>query len=435
MMRRYLLTALTIGSAVAVVVLTLYLLGAFEAMVAWLGDQYTSLGIFSGEFLRIKWLEIPLIAIVAIGMAWWVIDVSRQFQKVLIALSGVSVLAGISPTFALYGFLVDPFAPLAAAMLSSVTALAYAGTEKGLRKRVLEEVLGPRVSSLTFNELLEAADPPDFKGASRDVTVLTCRIFNYEDLQNALEPSELLKVSNLFIRSVSTFLLSRGGYLDESSPELVRVSFGMLKTADDHASQACRAALELRNWLRNLSQECETRWFRPLSSGVGISSGRMTVGVYGAPGNFFYSGIGEVTDYSRRLALANLRYGSDLLVGPDTFRLVEGVMEVRPLEMYYDPASNHMTEIYQLLAATEQFTEEERRRRDLFWKGVIHLREKNFEASLDCFSRSKLPGSNDAPAAYLIGLSEEGVASPASSSNRLVRELTDEGHARLVSMM
>ena len=50
MMRRYLLTALTIGSAVAVVVLTLYLLGAFEAMVAWLGDQYTSLGIFPASF-------------------------------------------------------------------------------------------------------------------------------------------------------------------------------------------------------------------------------------------------------------------------------------------------------------------------------------------------------------------------------------------------
>jgi len=435
MTRRYLLTALTIGSAVIVVVLTLYLVGAFEAMVAWLGNLYVSLGLFSGEFVRIKWLEIPMIAVVAIGMAWWVIDVSRPFQKVLIASSGAFVLAGISPTFALYGYLVDPFAPLAAALLSSVAAFAYAGTERGLRKRVLEEVLGNRVSSFTFNELLEAADPPDFKGASRDVTVLTCRLFNYEDLQNLLEPSELMKVSNLFIRSVSTFLLSRGGYLDESSPELVRVSFGMLKPAEDHASQACRAALELRNRLRNLSQECETRWFRPLSCGVGISSGRMTVGVYGTPGHFFFSGIGEVTDYSRRLALANLRYGSDLLMGADAYRLVEGTMEVRPMEMFYDPVGNQMTEIYQLLAGAEQFPEEERRRRDLFWQGVIHLREKNFEAALDCFSRSKLPGSDDGPAAYFISRSQEGVATPESPSSRLVRELTDEGHARLISMM
>jgi adenylate cyclase len=435
MMRRYLLTALTIGSAVTVVVMTLYLVGAFEVMVTWLGNLYVSLGIFRGEMTRIKWLEIPLIATVAVGMAWWVIDVSRPCQKVLIALSGVFVLAGVSPTFAFYGFLVDPFSPLAAALLSSVAAFAYAGTERGLRKRVLEEVLGPRISNNTFDELLEASDSPDFKGAAREVTVLTCRIFNYDGLQNLLEPSELMKLSNLFIRSVSTFLLSRGGYLDESSPELVRVSFGMLKPADDHALQACGAALELRSRLRNLSQECETRWFQPLRCGVGISSGRMTVGVCGSPGHFFFCGIGEVTDYSRRLALANRRYGSDLLIGPETYRLVEGDMEVRPMEMFYDPANNQMTEIYELLVRTGAFSQEERQRRDLFWQGVIHLREKNFEAALDCFSRSKLPGSDDAPAAYFISRSQEGVASPEAPASRLLRELTDEGHARLISMM
>jgi class 3 adenylate cyclase len=434
-MRRYLLTALTIGIAVTVVVLTLYFVGAFEAMVIWLGNFYVSLGVLPGEATRIQWLEIPLIAFVAVGMAWWLIDVSRPFQKVLIALSGAFVLAGVSPTFAFYGYLFDPFSPLAAALLSSIVAFAYAGTEKGLRKRVLEEVLGPRISSNTFDELLEAVDPPDFKGATRDVTVLTCRIFNYDGLQNLLEPSELMKLSNLFIRSASTFLLSRGGYLDESSPELVRVSFGMLRPVDDHALQACGAALELRSRLRNLSQECETRWFQPLQCGVGISSGRMTVGVYGTPGHFFFSGIGEVTDYSRRLALANRRYGSDLLIGPETFRLVQGLMEVRPMEMFYDPANNRMTEIYQLLGRAAGFSQEERQRRDLFWQGVVYLREKNFEAALDCFSRSKLPGSDDAPAAYFISRSQEGVATPEAPASRLVRELTDEGHARLISMM
>lgn len=434
-MRRYLLTALTIGSAVTVVVLTLYFVGAFESMVIWLENSYGSLGIFADEMVRVRWLEIPLIALAAVGIAWWVIDVSRPFQKGLIALSGAFVLAGISPTFAFYGFLVDPFSILTAVVLSSVAALAYAGTERGLRKRVLEDVLGPRVSNFTFNELLEGQAPPDFKGATREVTVLTCRLFNYEGLQNLLEPSELMKLSNLFIRSVSNFLLSRGGYLDESSPELVRVSFGMLSPADDHASQACRTALELRSRLRNLGQECETRWFQPLQCGVGISSGRMTVGVYGTPGHFFFSGIGKVTDYSRRLALANIHYGSDLLIGPETYRLVEGEMEVRPMEMFYDPVTSRMTEIYQLLARSEQYPDEERARRDFFWQGIIHLREKNFEAALDCFSRSRLPGSDDAPAAYFISRSQEGVSTPEAPASRLVRELTDEGHARLISMM
>jgi class 3 adenylate cyclase len=434
-MRRYFITALTIGSAVTVVVLTLYFAGAFQAMVTWLANLYVSLGMFSGEMVRVSWLEIPLVAISAVGMAWWVIDVSRLFQKVLIALSSLLVLAGISPTLAFYGLLIDPFSSLAAAVLSSVAAFAYAGTEKGLRKRVLEEVLGPRVSSHTFTSLLEAPDPPDFKGATREVTVLTCRLLEYQSLQDLLEPSELMKLSNLFIRSASAFLLSRGGYLDESSPELVRVSFGMLSPSEDHASQACQAALELRSRLRNLSQECETRWFQPLQCGVGISSGRMTVGVYGMPGHIFFSGIGEVTDYSRRLAVANVRYGSDLLIGPETYRLVQGEMELRPMEMFYDPVTNDLAEIYQLLARAGQFTGEEKARRDLFWHGVIHLREKNFEAALDCFSRSRLPGTEDAPAAYFISRSQAGVATPEAPASRLVRELTDEGHARLISMM
>jgi len=413
----------------------LYFAGAFEAMVTWLGGLYGLSGIFPGEAVRIRWLEIPLIAVTAVGMAWWVIDVPRPFQKMLIALSGAVVLAGISPTIAFHGYLVDPFSSLAAALLSSVAAFAYAGTERGLRKRVLEEVLGQRVSSAVFHELLEGPRPPDFKGATREVTVLTCRLINYERLQAALDPSELVKLSNLFIRSASTFLLSRGGYLDESGPEAVRVSFGALTPSGNHAAEACRAALEWRGRLRNLSQECENRWFQSLQCGVGISSGRMTVGVYGTPGSYVFGGIGEVNDFSRRLALANLRYGSDILIGPETYRLSNGEMEVRPMEMVYDPATNLMFEIYQLLARTGQFQEDERARRDLFWQGMVHLREKNFGAALDCFNRSRSPVSEDGPVTYFIGRAKEAGAVPEAPASRLVRELTDEGHARLISMM
>lgn len=434
-MRRYVLTALTLGSAVTVVVLALELAGAFETLLIRLGGFYGAAGVTSETLEPIKWPSIPLVATAAFGMAWCVIDVSRLFQKVLIALSGIVVIAGISPTLAFYGYLVDPFAPLAAAVLAAIAGFAYGRTEQGMRKRLLEDVLGPRISGATFHALLEGPDPPDFKGAAREVTVVTCRLLHYEGLQNHLEPADLMRLSNLFLRSTTTFLLSRGGYLDESSPELIRVSFGMLTPTEDHASQACRAALDLRGRLRRLSQECETRWFQPLHCGVGITTGLMTVGVYGTPGHFRFSGIGQVTDFSRRLAHANLRYGSDLLIGPETYRQIRSEMAVRPMEMFYDPATNVMSEIYQLLSRNDQISEEENRRRELFWQGVIFLREKNFEAALDCFSRSRLPGSDDGPTTYFISLSQEGVAGPAAPASRLVREMTEEGHARLISML
>ena len=105
------------------------------------------------------------------------------------------------------------------------------------------------------------------------------------------------------------------------------------------------------------------------------------------------------------------------------------------MEMFYDPGSNIMTEIYQLLAKKDNYSDEERARRDLFWQGIIYLREKNYEAALDHFSRSRLPGSEDEPVAYYIGKSQEGVAAPETTGGRLTRELTEKGHARLISMM
>jgi len=105
------------------------------------------------------------------------------------------------------------------------------------------------------------------------------------------------------------------------------------------------------------------------------------------------------------------------------------------MEMVYDPATNLMFEIYQLLARTGQFQEDERARRDLFWQGMVHLREKNFGAALDCFNRSRSPVSEDGPVTYFIGRAKEAGAVPEAPASRLVRELTDEGHARLISMM
>ena len=345
------------------------------------------------------------------------------------------VVFGVSPTLAGYNVFFEPFSSLTAVLLAAAGGFVFAGTEKGMRKRVLENVLGIRVTHATFDRLMDAEAPPDFGGAVREVTVLTCRLFNHGELREKLEPPELLKMSNLFLRSVSTFLMSRGAYLDESGPELVRVFFGMVEPADDHAEQACRSALELRARLKNLSQECESRWFQKLQYGVGISSGPMTVGVYGSKQHYFFSGIGAETDFSRRLAHANWRYGSDLLVGPATFPQVKDLFEFRPMEMFFDPEADLMTEVYQLLDTTEGLSEADRARRDLFWQGIILLRERKFDQALDHLSRSRLPGIEDGPAEYFIARAQEGVSAPTAQESENLRKLTEEGHARLISLM
>ncbi len=435
-MRRYVLTSLAIGVSVLFVVLMLYFLRAFEPAAIWLSQLYAGRGLFESDTAnRVVWLEILVIAFASMGVAWSVVDVSQLPQKVFVILSVTLVVLGLSPTMALYGQLFEPFSSLSAILLAATAGMIFAGTEKGMRKRVLENVLGMRVSQRTFDELMDAPEPPDFSGAVREVTVLTCRVFNHAELREKLEPAELLRMTNLFLRNASNFLMARGAYLDESGPELVRVFFGMLKPGGNHAEEACRAALELRSRLNNLNQECETRWFHKLQWGVGISSGPMTVGVYGSMQHFFFSGIGSEIDYSRRLAHGNVRYGSDLLVSAKTYNLVHEDVELRALEMFYDPEDGVMTEIYQLLSTKENFRDEDRARRDLFWKGLIFFREAKYEEALDCLSRSQTPGVEDGPTRFFISKAQEGLADPGSIRAEGHHELTEDGHARLIGLM
>ena len=222
-MRRYLLTFLFIGGGVSFLILVLFFLGLFDPMTKWLEGRWVAQGLLGEkEPIRARWGEGLMIMAGSAGVTWCVIDVSNPSQKVFLIFCTTLLVLGVSPTLALHGVMVDPFSSLAAVTLASIASFIFAGTEQGMRKRVLENLIGRRVSEKTFNRLLEAKEPPSFSGASREVTVLTCRLFNHEEMQGKLKPTDLVKLSNLFLRSVSSFLTARGAYLDESGPELVR---------------------------------------------------------------------------------------------------------------------------------------------------------------------------------------------------------------------
>lgn len=440
-MRRYAVISLAIGAGAASVASLLHFFGAFAGADGWLFGIFSGKGVIpnGSEPVRVEWLEIVLAFLVSLGVAWCVVEIESPGSKALIALGGFAAVAGMAFVAPLYGATWGPFPSIVGLVLASAGAFVFAGTELGMRKRVLREMLGDRVSRQVFDRMLESSIPPDFSGASREVTVLTCRLFDHDVLREKLEPTDLVALSTLFVRSAGNFLVSRGGYVDESGPDLVRAHFGLLEPDPGHAVSAAGVALELVSRLRNLSKECETRWFQPMKYGVGIASGTMTGGVFGSGRRRFFSGVGPVTDYSRRLAHANFRYGSGILVGPETYRLLGDAVEVRPMEMFYDPERDVMTEIYELLAMAGGLDEGGAERRARFWNGVILFREGRFEDALDELSQARRGGESDPPLEFFLARVQESLAGKPSSegerrgtSGKATGGKEGQGHSRLI---
>ncbi len=435
-MRRYLIVSLTIALAVSLAMLLLVRAGLFDGVGESLGRFYQMTGWLDQSSTRPEsgW-GLLVMVLAALLASWCGVDIPRTGQKMLVFVGMVAVVLLMSPTLALYGVVFEPLSSAGAICLATVAAFLYSRTERGMRKRLLLDVLGTRVSRQTFDQLLAAREPIQFQGSTRVVSILTCRVFNHAELREKMEPAELVAMGNLFLRNTADFLIQRGGYLDESSPDLVRVFFGLVRPGDSHAHDACVAALELRTRLRNLNEECETRWFRKLDHGIAISSGPMTVGVYGSARHFYFSGVGADTDFSRRLAQGNARYGSDILISARTHQLVKDAAAVRPMEMLYDPERNLMTEVYELLAMTSSFSEDDAARRDAFWRGVIYYRSGKFEEALERFSAARVRGKEDGPVSFFIERCQSRLTGAGNASDEGRHELTDEGHARLMNMM
>lgn len=433
-MRRYGLISMAIGGGAALVTLALYWGGIFEGASERIWAMVHAGGA-SADALRLRALEIPLLALASPAVAWGVVEATRNWQKALVAGLAVGVLALFAPTLALYGIRFDFLAPVTAALLAALGGFVFGRTEAGRRKRLLEDALGSRVSTKLFDRLLEGAGGLPIEGETREVTTLVCRLLPSADPKEMPSPADRLKMGSLFLRSVSSFLLSRGAYLESVGPECVRATFGMVGDEAEPAQRACLAALDLRSRLKSLAQECDARWFLALRAGVGLSTGVRTVGLCGSPDRFFLSGMGGDEEFADRLALANARFGSDLLVSAETYRLVSNRFEMRPMELVYDPAKRSLAEIYQLLAATGDSAPEARARRDCFWRGVLHWRAGECVAALEQFSLARVPGVEDLPLDYMVARAQEGVVQPEPRSRRLVRELTEEGSSRLIQRL
>ena len=435
-MSRYLLISLCIGVGAALIASLAQLLGAFSPVSEALREAYTVQGIFLHEdIIRLTWLEILLTKLVALGVAWSIVDLPGLAQKGVVVLCSLILISVLSPVLALHHWLFDPSSSLLAVLLAALGGYAFSRTTLGMRRGRMIEVLGNRISHDKFLALLQRPEELPLEARRVEVSILSCRLLNHAEVQEKLSPKDWVAISNFFLRSVETFLIREGGYLDEAHPESLRACFGLLDENSSHEEEVCRVALLLQSRLRNLSRECETRWFQSLEFGIGIETGEVTAGVFGDRISARLSAVGKVNELAFRLAAANPPTVEGIVMGPELFSRVREVFALRPLEMFYDPARGLLHEVYHLLDRKETFSSEAQEGLDLYWKGIIYLREQRYEDALNAFSRSRAVAGYDPTVEYFVGRMQEELSLTGASELETRDESPARGHARLINRL
>jgi class 3 adenylate cyclase len=172
-----------------------------------------------------------------------------------------------------------------------------------------------------------SADPRrlDLGGQVAEVTLLFADLGGYSTYAEARAPTEIVALLNQYFAAALPAILEEGGTPVHLPGDAVLAIFGAPTPRPDHAARACRAAREI---LERTAHLAEPPIGGPRFS-IGINSGPALVGNIGSDEYRNFTAIGDTTNVASRLQ--NAAGAGEIVIGPETARLLAGTLELAPL--------------------------------------------------------------------------------------------------------
>lgn len=240
-------------------------------------------------------------------------------------------VVGLMASLALLGLLLAAYAaawsrfwvvPMAAPMLT-VFGLYALNTAYGFfaatrSKRQITRLFGQYVPPELADEM--SRDPAHYtmEGQSREMTVLFSDIRGFTNFSEKLPPAELAEVLNAYLSTMTRIVQQHRGTIDKYIGDAIMAFWNAPVDLGDHACRAVQTALDMQAALSQLNQEFAARGWPEVKIGVGVNTGRMSVGNMGSEFRMSYTVMGDAVNLGSRLEGITKQYGVGILVTQTT---------------------------------------------------------------------------------------------------------------------
>jgi class 3 adenylate cyclase/tetratricopeptide (TPR) repeat protein len=181
------------------------------------------------------------------------------------------------------------------------------------------------------------------------VSVVFCDLVGSTPLGEQLDPESLRRVMLRYYAEMRFALERHGGTVEKFIGDAVMALFGVPSMHEDDALRAVRAALDMKEALDRLNEELGQRWGVRLHTRTGVNTGKVVVGDP-SPGEGF--AVGDAINVAARLEQAAPR--DEILIGADTYSLVQNAVEVAPVEPLTLKGKSEPVPAFRLLAASRE---------------------------------------------------------------------------------
>ena len=209
-------------------------------------------------------------------------------------------------------------------------AIGFNQMVEGLQERdKLRTTFGKYMTESVLQHLLNGK--VELGGETLTVTVLFSDIRSFTTISEAMEAHALVALLNEYFTEMVSIVMNHGGVVDKYIGDAIMAIFGAPVPTEHDATNAVRAAVEMRASLVRLNERLEARGIQPLRTGIGIHTGDVVAGNIGSEQRMEYTVIGDPVNVASRLESNTKDLGVNVLVSATTYELTKDVIEARPV--------------------------------------------------------------------------------------------------------
>jgi len=288
--------------------------------------------------------------------------------------------------------------PLSALSLNytALTAFHYL-TEQRERKRI-KGTFRQYVAPLVVEEMLKSPGGLKLGGEEKVLTVLFSDLEGFTSHSERYTPTQMVEMLAEYYNHVTEEVFKHQGTLKEYVGDELMAIFGAPLEHADHAERACAAALAMRERRLALATEWGPSGRPMLHARTGINTGPMLVGNLGSRYRFAYGVLGDQVNLASRLEGLNKVYGTDILLGENTARVVEARFLLREVDMVRVKGRKQAVRIYELLARTgSSLPPELEKALAAYGQGLQAYRQRGWAEALELFTEALAIRPSDGP--------------------------------------
>jgi adenylate cyclase len=192
-------------------------------------------------------------------------------------------------------------------------------------------------------------NPDLLKGRESEVTLLFCDIRGFSRVSDKLGPAKTMEWINDVMGVLSDSVLAHQGVLVDYIGDELMAMWGAPTEQPDHATLACRAALDMLEKLPEMVERWKPVLGEEFDLGIGLNTGTARVGNTGTIRKFKYGPLGTTVNLASRVQGATKHFKARLIITGQTKAAIEDGFATRRLGKVRVININEPVELYELV--------------------------------------------------------------------------------------